>query len=277
MAQRLDLLRALLSEHLDPGYAAAAQRRQAGPQSGRPGQLIWQALAALLIAVVFAAASAQARSTASGVTAARTVLTDSVRATDDRVDRLAGRRTALAAQADEVQRRELATDSAGRALLADLDAAALSGATTPVSGPGLLITLSDPVGGPDLTDVSKQRVPGSRQVILDRDLQQAVNSLWANGAEAVSVGGVRIGPGVTVRQAGGAILVDNQPVVSPYVVLAVGAPETLARGFGDSGGLRRLRLLEKAYGAGVTVSIADSVSLPAAAARNVTFARRANP
>ncbi len=47
---------------------------------------------------------------------------------------------------------------------------------------------------PNLSDVSKQRVNGSQQIILDRDLQLVVNSLWACGAEAISVGGVRVGP-----------------------------------------------------------------------------------
>ena len=123
--------------------------------------------------------------------------------------------------------------------------------------------------------MAAERIPGRRQVILDRDLQLLVSALWAAGAEAVSVGGVRMGPGVTIRQAGGAILVDNQPVSSPYGVLAVGPPEAVAESFGCSAALQRLRLLETAYGAGVTVSATDSLSLPAAAARAVTFARRA--
>ena len=57
------LLRSLLSEHLDPGYAAAAAERDA-PARNRPEPVVgwtWQALAALLIAAVFAAAVAQAR------------------------------------------------------------------------------------------------------------------------------------------------------------------------------------------------------------------------
>ena len=87
-----------------------------------------------------------------------------------------------------------------------------------MSGPGLTITVTDPGVGPDLSDVSKQRVAGRPQVILDRDLQLVVNSLWAGGAEAIAVGGVRIGPDVTIRQAGGAILVDNQPIASPYTI-----------------------------------------------------------
>ena len=68
------LLRSLLTEHLDPGYAAAAAERERTGGSPRPAtNRLWQALAALLIAVVFAAAVAQARSTAPGVSAAQQV------------------------------------------------------------------------------------------------------------------------------------------------------------------------------------------------------------
>ena len=53
------LLRVLLSEHLDPGYAAAAAKRDgsATPKSGRTLAFgwFWQALAATLVAAVFAA------------------------------------------------------------------------------------------------------------------------------------------------------------------------------------------------------------------------------
>ena len=270
------LLRSLLSEHLDPGYAAAADRRRLTGRVRRPAvERLWQALAALLVAVVFAAAAAQARSTAPGVSAARDVLAESVADTQARVEQLTDERATLAAETDRVQRRELADDATGRALLAGLDDLALSGATTPVSGPGLSLVVTDPGAGPDLTDVAGERIAGRRQVILDRDLQLVVNALWASGAEAISVGGVRMGPGVTIRQAGGSILVDNQPIASPYAVLAAGPPESMAQTFDSSRGLQRLRLLEAAYGAGVRVSVADSLSLPAAPARGVTFARRA--
>lgn len=277
-ARMPSLLGSLLSNHLDPGYAAAAAERRRAGDPGRPAaRRGWQALAALLIAAVFAAAVAQARSTAPGVTAAQQALAASVTADQARIDQLTATRNALAAQSDEVARRELTADATGRALLAGLDAAALSAATTAVGGPGLMITVTDPGIGPDLSDVSKQRVAGREQVILDRDLQLVVNALWAAGAEAIAVGGVRIGPDVTIRQAGGAILVDNQPIVGPYVVLAIGAPETMRDSFEASSALQRLRLLETAYRAGVTVSTEDELSVPAGGVREVRFAERAGP
>ncbi|HEX7321632.1 MAG TPA: DUF881 domain-containing protein, partial [Mycobacterium sp.] len=139
---------------------------------------------------------------------------------------------------------------------------------------GLSVKITDPGVERNLSDASKQRVSGSRQIILDRDLQLVVNSLWASGAEAISVDGVRIGPNVTIRQAGGAILVDNSPVASPYTVLAVGSPQQLQQGFDRSNGLYRLRLLEVSYGVGVTVSAADGLRLPAGAVRDVRFAKQ---
>ena len=275
-ARMPSLLQSLLSNHLDPGYAAAAaERRRLGARRQPMAERWWQGVAALLIAVVFAAAVAQARTTAPGVTAARQALAGSVNSAQDRVDQLTAARAALAAQSDEVARRELTADATGRALLAGLDSASLGAATTAVSGPGLKLTVTDPGASPDLTDVSKQRVPGRRQVILDRDLQLVVNALWAARAEAVSVGGVRIGPDVTIRQAGGAILVDNQPITSPYIVLAIGAPQTMRDSFEASSGLQRLRLLETAYRAGVTVSTEDELSVPAGNTREVRFAERA--
>jgi uncharacterized protein YlxW (UPF0749 family) len=275
------LLRQLLSEHLDPGYAAAAAKRDSSvvPPSGRARVLdgVWQALAALLIAVVFAAAVAQARSVAPGVSAAQRVLAASARETEENINELVARRSALAAQVDDVQRRTLVEDAEGRRLLASLDTLSLSAASSPVIGPGLTLRVTEPDVGPNLSDVSKQRIAGSRQVILDRDLQLVVNSLWASGAEAVSVGGFRIGPNVTIRQAGGAILVDNNPIGSPYTVLAVGPPRAMRDVFDNSPGLHRLRLLEVSYGVGVNVSVSDGLSLPAGAIRDVKFAKPIGP
>ena len=275
------LLRALLSEHLDPGYAAAAAKRSpaATPQRGRERAFgwLWQALAALLIATVFAAAVAQARSVAPGVRTAQELLVRSVRSTEAAAAKLAQQRGALSTRVDDVQRLALADDAEGQRLLTRLDALGLAAASTAIIGPGLAVTVTDPGASPNLSDVSKQRVNGSRQIILDRDLQLVVNSLWASGAEAISVGGVRIGPNVTIRQAGGAILVDNNPTSSPYQILAVGPPHAMRDVFDHSPGLQRLRLLEVSYGVVATVNVADGLSLPAGSIREVKFAKQIGP
>jgi len=274
------LLRALLSEHLDPGYAAAAERRShtaTQPARARVFSWLWQALAAMLVATLFAAAVAQARSVEPGVRSAQQLLVRSVRSTEDTAAGLSQRRSALATRVDDVQRHALADDAEGQRLLTRLDGLSLAAASTAIIGPGLTVTVTDPGASPNLSDVSKQRVSGSRQIILDRDLQLVVNSLWASGAEAISVGGVRIGPNVTIRQAGGAILVDNNPTSSPYTILAVGPPHSMRDVFDNSPGLQRLRLLEVSYGVGATVNVSDGLSLPAGPVREVKFAKQIGP
>ncbi|MEM6106804.1 DUF881 domain-containing protein [Mycobacterium sp. 050272] len=272
------LLRALLSEHLDPGYAAAAQRRAAAgaPQPGRT-RWLWQALAAMLVATVFAAAVAQARSVEPGVRTAQQLLARSVRSTEESDTKLAQQRSTLSSKVYDVQRLALADDAEGQRLLSRLDSLSLAAASTAIIGPGLTVKVTDPGASPNLSDVSKQRVNGSRQIILDRDLQLVVNSLWASGAEAISVGGVRIGPNVTIRQAGGAILVDNNPTSSPYTILAVGPPNGMRDAFENSPGLQRLRLLEVSYGVGIAVNVSDGLSLPAGSVREVKFAKQIGP
>ncbi|MGH3563821.1 MAG: DUF881 domain-containing protein [Mycobacterium sp.] len=272
------LLRSLLTEHLDPGYAAAAAERdrRGAPGTGRArvAVWVWQAMAALLVAAMFAVAVAQARSVAPGVRAAQQVLASNVRSAETTTDALTEHRNALAAQVDELQRRQLNDDAEGRRLLAGLDALSLAAASTPVIGPGLTVTVTDPGIGRNLSDVSKQRVSGSQQIILDHDLQLVVNSLWGSGAEAISVDDIRIGPNVTIRQAGGAILVDNSPISSPYTILAIGPQHELQDAFDRSPGLYRLRLLEVSYGVGVSVSAGDGLTLPAGAIRDVKFAKQ---
>ena len=268
------LLRSLLSEHLDPGYAAAAERRTDGKTRGRWSEVSWQLLAALAVAIVFATAAAQAQSVAPATRTTQRVLTDGVRSAEAATADATGRRDALANQVEADRRSRLEGDEQGRQLLGSLDAAEFAAAATAVRGPGLTLTVTEPDAARDLTDVSKQRVAGSRQVILDRDLQLVVNSLWVSGAEAVAVGGVRIGPNVTIRQAGGGILVDNQPIGSPYVVLAVGPPHGMHDDFDNSPALQRLRLLEASYGVGVKVSENDGLTIPAGSVRDVNFAKQ---
>ena len=268
------LLRSLLSEHLDPGYAAAAKQ---GRRRSRAAEWSWQLIAALSVAAVLVLAWSQAQATRPGVAESRQVLAGSVAATQSTTDELTDRRDSLAAEVDAERRTRLEGDAIGRRLLAELDQANFAAPATPVIGPGLTVTVTDPGITPDLTDVSKERVEGSRQVILDRDLQLVVNSLWVAGAEAVSVGGVRIGPNVTIRQAGGGILVDNKPISSPYAILAVGPPHAMQESFDRSTGLQRLRLLEASYGVGVTVASGDGLALPAGSVRDINFAKQIGP
>jgi uncharacterized protein YlxW (UPF0749 family) len=271
------LLRSLLSDHLDPGYVAAAERRAEGKVRSRGAEWSWQLCGVVVVAAVFATATAAAQSVAPATRQTQHVLSDGVSAAEQTTRDATRRRDALSETVEAERRSRLEGGEGGRKLLADLDTAEFAAAATPVIGPGLRVTITEPDAARDLSDVAKQRLPGSRQVILDRDLQLVVNSLWVGGAEAIAVDGVRIGPNVTIRQAGGGLLVDNQPIVSPYVVVAVGPPHGMHDVFDSGSALQRLRLLETSYGVGIDVAEADDLTAPASSVREVNFAKEGPP
>ena len=129
------LLRSLLSEHLDPGYAAAAAKRAAGNSPrARRAAWAWQAAAALLVALVFAAAVERARSTAPGVKETQQVLVSSVRSSQAGANALAAQRGGLTAEVDNLRRSQLEGDAEGQRLLQQLDRLGFAGSLTKVTG-----------------------------------------------------------------------------------------------------------------------------------------------
>ncbi|WP_022867808.1 DUF881 domain-containing protein [Schaalia vaccimaxillae] len=100
-------------------------------------------------------------------------------------------------------------------------------ATSSVSGPGLVVTLSD-------ADDAAALKRSSSGAVRDQDLNVVVNALWSAGAEAVSINGKRIGPSTFIRTAGSVILINVTPVQSPYQIEAIGDANamsvTLVRG-----------------------------------------------
>ncbi|QBJ94674.1 DUF881 domain-containing protein [Rhodococcus sp. ABRD24] len=268
------LLKSLMTEHLDPGYAGAANDRDQGhSKPTRVAAGVWIALGALLIGLVFGIAYAQATAGAPDASQERSEMLSKVRAAEERGRSLATNRDELTSRADEQRASALAGDAQGAEVLGQLRLLEAGAATEPVHGPGLVVTLTDLAARPDLSD-SSQRVPGSPKAgVLDRDLQSVVNALWASGAEAVAVGDVRVGPAVTIRQAGGAMLVDNQPVPSPYRVSAIGPPGKLQTGFVVSDAFLRMSAVRDLYGVGFSIAETDDLSLPAAAGREIRFAQ----
>jgi uncharacterized protein YlxW (UPF0749 family) len=134
---------------------------------------------------------------------------------------------------------------------------------TPVTGPGLAVVIDGP------TDSS------GTGVILDRDIQLLVNGLWSAGAEAISIGGVRLRTTSAIRQAGNAILVDNRPVFWPITIEAVGDPSTLHVNFVDTVGFGRFQTFVSLYGIRFDISAQPALTLTAAAEPDLHYASAA--
>jgi uncharacterized protein YlxW (UPF0749 family) len=129
---------------------------------------------------------------------------------DDEVRDLRGRvgtATARASRSDASER-----ERAQR--LRELGTAA---GTTALTGPGLVVKLSDSSRRPSTAEEA------SAFRIHDADMQLVANALFASGAEAVSINGSRLVATSPIRAAGSTIVVNFRPLIQPYEVVAIGA------------------------------------------------------
>lgn len=100
---------------------------------------------------------------------------------------------------------------------------------TELTGPGVLVTLSDSQA------VADQFLPDAG-IIHDVDVLRVVNELWASGAEAISINGQRIVAGTAIRCAGPTVLINFVPTPAPIRIQALGDPANLMNGLKLPGG-----------------------------------------
>jgi uncharacterized protein YlxW (UPF0749 family) len=249
----MSLLVDIASQALDPSYAAAAARRDPDvPRRPTRAAALLTAAGVLAATLVVVVAGVQAHQDAPAESRSRDVLVDRVHDRTATVATLQARLTALRERTGDLRDRLLATSRAGDALADRLAVAELLAGTIAVRGPGLRVVVDD---APDASADNR---------VLDRDVQTIVNGLWAAGAEAIAVNGERITAQTAVRQAGGTILVNFNPVAPPYVIEAVGDPVEVETAFGSGAAAARLRNLAQLYGLRVSYTRSEEMTLPAA-------------
>ena len=271
-ARRVDgsmsLLVDMMTNTLDEAYAerAASTRRPRGtsPGPGSPRSRAVTALALVAVGAVTVAAVTQVRDRQQADSGLRGQLAaEALERTAQSVE-LDRRAEALRAELPGLRDAALSVDAAGTALAQRLTALGLASATTPVVGPGIVLTLDDALPTDDLPTGDPGAVADDGRV-RDTDLQDAVNALWAAGAEAVSINGQRLTALTAKRSAGSAVLVDLLPLSPPYVVRAVGQPAALELGLLDGEVGRRLMTYTELYGLRLDVRREQDLRLAGAA------------
>jgi uncharacterized protein YlxW (UPF0749 family) len=89
---------------------------------------------------------------------------------------------------------------------------------TPVSGPGLQITLDD------APQEVREVYPGDIKdlVVHQQDIQAAANALWRGGAEAVTIQGQRLVSTTGIKCEGNNVTLHGVPYSPPYVIVGIG-------------------------------------------------------
>jgi uncharacterized protein YlxW (UPF0749 family) len=266
----------LVTNTLDPGYAAAAKTR--GVRSPRRRRLeqavtvVGAVLAGFILALAYVSTHRAAPETAK----VHADLVARVRSAQNSADQLDRTAQALSSRVDSLRNAAL---SGSGALRTELQTAQLLAGVTAANGPGVQVTLADP---PTPTASATPGRAGSTPIsaiapLTDRDVRSVVNELWSVGAEAISVNNIRLTPTSAIRFAGEAVLVDFEPINPPYVIRAIGPADQLDTGFASSDVASRYQTLAGVNGITFTFGEQDKLKLPAAAIGILTYARPVGP
>ena len=269
------LIADLVTNTLDPGYAAAAQHRGPTPSRrwfDRPAVAIGCALIGFTLVVAYIHTHRGAPEAAK----VHDSLVARVRAAQDRNDGLAAQAQRLNGALTTLRDQAL---SGNGALSRQLDRDQLLAGQTAAVGPGLQVALTEPppTSGSSQPGRAGSIPIGASNILTDRDVRSVVNELWADGAEAISVNNVRLTPTSAIRFAGEAVLVDFAPITSPYQIRAIGNADNLATGFASSDVASRYQTLSSAEGIGFEFTEHTSLTLPGSPAVALRFAHPPTP
>jgi uncharacterized protein YlxW (UPF0749 family) len=297
------LLTEIMQRPLDPGYAAAARRREeqrqarAGadahaegpveppggrrpshrPEASRPR---WSRVArrgpavmvvvGVVLGLVAGAGVAQLRSSPLQAQD-RAVLEAEVERRTALADELAETNAGLREQIEAEQAAAIGEGSSS--LLAATDRLALATGAVRVRGEGVVVVMDDA----PVDEVGRDDAVVDEGRVQDLDVQTVVNGLWAAGAEGIAINGQRLTALSTIRHAGDAIVVDLRQLARPYTISAVGDPRVLLEEARTGSAGRYAAVLRNNYGISVSVEAVDDVELPAASRLGLRHASSVPP
>lgn len=132
---------------------------------------------------------------------------------------------------------------------------------TALTGPGLTVELDDapqPADGRRPADASNDDL-----VVHQGDVQAVVNALWAGGAEAMSIMGVRVLATSAVRCVGNTLLLHGRVYSPPFRITAIGDPAALQRALAESEGVQLFKDAVDHYQLGYRETVESTVTVPA--------------
>ena len=268
--ESMTLLTSMMERPLDPGYAAAAERRVAeGLPSSTGTRTATVAVAAVVTGLLLTLGAVALRAPSTSAAEAKAQLVSQVESRRSAVERQEANLRTLQEQVDQLRGRALGqTSSSLQTRLAALDVA--SGAQS-MQGKGLVVVLDNAPGADGTSADGNPRTSSedSDGILYSRDMQVVVNGLWEAGAEAISVNGQRLTSRSAIRFAGDAILVNYRPLARPYTITVLGDPDGLQVEFAETAGGAYARALKDNYGIRVSMDARDDLTVPAATSLTV--------
>jgi uncharacterized protein YlxW (UPF0749 family) len=132
--------------------------------------------------------------------------------------------------------------------------------TTPVTGPGLTVTLKD---APPEVVKDNPNVDADWLVIHQQDIQAVVNALWAGGADAISIQNHRVISTTGIKCVGNSVVLHGVPYLPPYRITAIGERRKLQKALDDSQYINNLQDYVVKFQLGYKVENQSSIAMPA--------------
>jgi uncharacterized protein YlxW (UPF0749 family) len=212
---------------------------------------LWRAgapLALLCAGLLFATSATNARGT--DLRPSRnTTLAGLVEEQSRRSASLVRQHAALTQDIEKLQAQQGSIDPALAKQLKDLSDAV---GTTPVTGPGLTVTLKD---APSEVVKENPDVDADWLVIHQQDIQAVVNALWAGGADAISIQNHRVISTTGIKCVGNSVVLHGVPYLPPYKITAIGDRRKLQKALDD---LSEQVGTRPVTGPGLTVTLQDA-------------------
>jgi len=164
---------------------------------------------------------------------------------------------ALRAQIDALETEAAARSAGTQALKTQVSDLRARAGLIAMHGPGVEAELRNGTPG---TDAGSQ----TGYLVNFQDVQDVVNLLFAQGAEAIAVNGRRITPLTAFSGAAGQVVIDQgPPQSSPIKVLAIGDRNRMESALADSSALPDIRARQVQYQLHLTFQGSPDLSLPA--------------
>lgn len=165
--------------------------------------------------------------------------------------------SALREQIDALETQAAGRSAQTQALQSEVADLRAHAGLTAMHGPGVEVDLRSGVPG--------SSTAGTTGYLVNyEDVQDVVNLLYAQGAEAIAVNGRRITPLTAFSGSAGQIVIDQgPPLSSPLVVVAVGDRNRMEAALDDPSALPDIRAREVQYDLKLTFTGSPDLSLPA--------------
>jgi len=188
---------------------------------------------------------------------AQQVLADQVLQLEEEQQQLRADIADAEAEVQRIQEESTSSSATLAALNAQLERARLAVGLTAVSGPGVVVEISD----------SNRVVPPgenpSSYIVLVDDLRDIVTALWASGAEAITIDGERLVASSSIYGVGASVLVNTSFLSPPFRIEAIGGDGLLDRFQSHAAFTGRVAQRIEFFGLEFAVAPSDRLELPA--------------